>query len=104
MVVLLCMVSLAMMATGLYATYAELGLHPNELVDSTYGRLIVAKLLLYLGTMPLAGNNMQTFVPQVRRRPEDAPRMLRQYVWREFALLVVVLALTVWLIATPQPH
>ena len=70
---------------------------------SEYGRLVVAKLVLYLGTMPLAWNNMGAFVPQVRRRPEDAPRMLRQYVWRETALLVVVIALTVWLIATPQP-
>jgi copper transport protein len=92
-----------LLATGIYATYAELGVHPAELLDSRYGRLVFAKLLLYLGTMPLAWNNMTAFVPNVQRRPDDAPRMLRQYVWREFALLVVVLALTVWLIATPQP-
>ena len=89
--------------TGIYATYAELGTSVRELLDSTYGRIIVAKLALYLGTMPLAWNNMSAFVPQVTRRPEDAPRMLRQYVWRELFLVVVVVALTVWLIATPQP-
>ncbi|MCW2956216.1 MAG: hypothetical protein JWO69_1085 [Thermoleophilia bacterium] len=89
--------------TGVYATYAELGLDLAELVDSTYGRLIVAKLLLFAGTMPLAFNNMSAFVPRIARRPEDAPRMLRQYVLREAALLLVVVALTVWLIATPQP-
>ena len=89
--------------TGTYAAYAELGTAVRELVDSTYGRLIVAKLALYLGTMPLAWNNMSAFVPQVRRRPEDAPRMLRQYVARELFLVVVVVAITVWLIATPQP-
>lgn len=93
----------ALLATGTYATFAELGLHPSELSESTYARLIVAKLLLYVGTMPLAWNNMSAFAPQIRRRPDDAPRMLRQYVWRESALLLVVLALTVWLIATPQP-
>jgi copper transport protein len=93
-----------LLLSGLYAVYAELGLHPHELVDSRYGRLVLAKFILYLGTMPLAWNNMSAFVPNVRRRPDDAPRMLRQYVWREFALLVAVLALTVWLIATPQPH
>lgn len=90
--------------TGIYATYAELGLSVQQLVDSRYGRLILGKLILYAGTMPLAWNNMSAFVPQLRRRPEDAPQMLRQYVWREFALVIVVVALTVWLIATPQPN
>jgi copper transport protein len=90
--------------TGTYATFAELGLHPGELVSSRYGRLIVGKLLLYAATLPLAWNNMTAFVPAIRARPEAGPRMLRQYVRRELFLLVVVLALTVWLIATPQPH
>ncbi|MCW2927401.1 MAG: Copper resistance protein CopC, partial [Thermoleophilia bacterium] len=94
---------MVLLATGLYATWAELGVEPQQLVDSTYGRLLVAKLALYVGTMPLAWNNMSAFVPQVRRRPDDAPQLLRQYVWRELSLLVVVLGLTVWLIATPQP-
>ncbi|MEO6866686.1 MAG: copper resistance protein CopC [Gaiellales bacterium] len=94
---------MVLLLTGAYATYAELGMHPSELLDSRYGRLIVGKLVLYLGTMPLAFNNMHAFVPQLRRRPEDAPRLLRQYVWREFSLLLVIIGLTVWLIATPQP-
>jgi putative copper export protein len=89
--------------TGVYATFAELGTSFGELLSSTYGRLILAKLALYLGTMPLAWNNMRTFVPAISRRPDDAPQMLRQYVWRELSLVVVVLVLTVWLIATPQP-
>jgi copper transport protein len=92
-----------LLLTGIYATLVELDMHLGELLHSEYGRLVVAKLVLYLGTMPLAWNNMSAFVPQVRRRPEDAPRMLRQYVLREFALLLLVLAFTVWLIATPQP-
>lgn len=91
------------LVTGVYATYAELGTSFGDLVDSTYGRLIIAKLALYLGTMPLAWNNMSAFVPAVARRPADAPRLLRQYVWRELFLVMAVLALTVWLIATPQP-
>ena len=92
-----------LLLTGAYATFAELGASPGELLGSTYGRLILAKLALYLGTMPLAWNNMSLFVPAVRRRPDDAPRMLRQYVGRELLLVLVVVALTVWLIATPQP-
>lgn len=92
-----------LLLTGVYATFAELGTSFGDLVDSTYGRIIVAKVALYLGTMPLAFNNMSAFVPAIARRPDDAPAMLRQYVWREFALVVTVVALTVWLIATPQP-
>lgn len=92
-----------LLLTGVYATYAELGLAVRELVDSTYGRIIVAKLALYLGTMPLAFNNMSAFVPSIAHRPDDAPAMLRQYAWRELALVTAVVALTVWLIATPQP-
>ncbi|MCB0877394.1 MAG: copper resistance protein CopC/CopD [Thermoleophilia bacterium] len=88
--------------TGTYATFAELD-SVGDLLDSTYGRLILGKLVLYLGTMPLAWNNMSAFVPAIRRRPDDAPRMLRQYVARELVLVVCVVALTVWLIATPQP-
>ncbi len=92
-----------LLLTGAYATFAELGSSLGELVDSTYGRLILGKLVLYLGTMPLAWNNMSAFVPAIRRRPDDAPHMLRQYVGRELLLVLVVVALTVWLIATPQP-
>lgn len=94
---------LVILVTGAYATFAELGLHPAELIDSRYGRIVLAKLLLYAATMPLAWNNMTAFVPAIRERPEDAPGMLRQYVQRELFLLVVVIGLTVWLIATPQP-
>lgn len=92
-----------LLLTGAYATFAELGRSFSDLVDSTYGRIIVAKLALYLGTMPLAFNNMSAFVPSIAHRPDDAPAMLRQYAWRELALVAAVIALTVWLIATPQP-
>ena len=94
---------LALLLTGVYAAVVELDMQPGELLGSTYGRLIVAKLALYVGVMPLAYTNMRTFVPNLRRRPEDAPRMLRQYALRELALVIVVVVLTVWLIATPQP-
>lgn len=90
-------------ATGAYATVAELGLRPAQLVDSEYGRLVAGKLLLFAGTVPLAWNNLRSFVPAITARPLDARRMLRQYVARELALLLFVVALTVWLIATPQP-
>lgn len=92
-----------LLATGVATAIIELDLRPAELVDSRYGRLVFAKLLLLLGIIPLAFNNQRIFVPALRRRPADAPRMLRQYVLRELALLIAVITLTVWLIATPQP-
>jgi copper transport protein len=92
-----------LLLTGVYATYAELGRSVPALLESTYGRLILAKLALFLGTIPLAWNNKDVFVPSLQGRPEDAPRMLRQYVLREFMLVAAIVALTVWLIATPQP-
>lgn len=93
----------SLLVTGVAIAIIELDLQAAELVDSRYGRLITAKLLLLLGVLPLAFNNQRIFLPALRRRPADAPRMLRQYVLRELALLVVVIAVTVWLIATPQP-
>ena len=76
---------------------------PGELVSTDYGRLVTAKLILFAGTVPLAWNNMRTFVPSLEARPADAAGILRQYVARELVLLLVVIALTAWLIATPQP-
>lgn len=89
--------------SGIAATLVELDLELNQLVDSRYGRLIAAKLILVAAAMPLAWNNQRAFLPVLTTRPDDAPRMLRQYVLREAVLLVVVVCLTVWLIATPQP-
>lgn len=95
---------LVILITGASAAVMELdtGL-TRDLIESTYGRLILAKLALYLATMPLAWNNMSAFVPAISRRPSDAPKLLRQYVWRELFFVVVIVVLTIWLIATPQP-
>lgn len=94
---------MALLATGAYATWVELGLDVDRLFSNQYGRIILAKLLLYAATMPLAWNNMTAFVPALRQRPQDAPHMLRQYVYREFALLIAIIALTTWLIGSAPP-
>ena len=91
------------LASGLYAAAVELDLELESLTDSTYGRLVVAKLALYVAIMPLAWNNMRTFVPSITPHPGDATRLLRQYALRELVLLVAIVGMTVWLIATPQP-
>lgn len=95
---------MVLLGTGAYATFSELGLSPHELWDTQYGRLVLAKLVLYTGTMPLAWLNMTLYVPTVQRHPERASHLLRQYVWRELFLLVVVVGLTGWLITSDPTH
>lgn len=92
-----------LLASGVVTTLIELDVDLGALLNSEYGRLITAKVILLLAAMPLAWNNRRAFVPALERRPDDAPRLLRQYVAREFALLLVVIGITTWLIATPQP-
>jgi copper transport protein len=94
---------LVLLATGVYATYTELGLSWHAVSSTRYGHIVLAKLVLYAGTMPLAALNKTSFVPAVERRPQDASAMLRQYVVRELLLLVVVVALTAWLVGS-DPH
>lgn len=93
----------AILVTGAGAALMELDLDPGHVLDMTYGRLIAAKLLLYAATLPLAWSNMTAFAPGVETRGIEATRMLRQYVLRELFLLVAIVALTAWLVTTPQP-
>ena len=71
---------IALLATGAYATWSGLGHDADQLLDSQYGRTVLAKLALYAGTMPLAVLNKTTLVPGLRTRPAGASRLLRQYV------------------------
>jgi copper transport protein len=96
-----CVVSL--LATGIYATIVELDRDISALLNTAYGRIILAKLVLYAGALPLAWLNKSTYVPAIERRPDAAAHLLRQYVAREFALVLAVVALTAWLIGTDQP-
>lgn len=91
---------LILLATGVVAALIELELEPRDLVDTQYGRIVLAKLLLFAGTMPLAWLNKSTYVPAIERRPELATHLLRQYVWRELFLLVAIVAVTAWLIGS----
>lgn len=94
-----------LVATGLYASWSEIGLSRYALADTTYGRLVIAKSLLLVGVMPLALLNRRRNVPGLRGgagiRPNDARRSLRRYALGEVGLLVLVLAATAALIQTP---
>ena len=94
-----------LVATGLYASWSEIGLSRDALADTTYGRLVIAKSLLLVGIVPLALLNQRRHVPGLRgaggMRPNDARRLLRRYAAGEVVLLVLVLAATAALIQTP---
>ena len=96
-----CVVML--LITGTYATLAEVGVSWHALTTTRYGHIVLAKLLLYAATMPLALFNRSTLIPALTTRPKDASSMLRQYVYRETALLIVIVGLTAWLIGS-DPH
>lgn len=87
--------------TGLWASYEEVGLSRDALLDTTYGRLVIVKATLLLATLPLANLNRTRNVPEIRTGTEGAAARLRSYVRVEFWILVLVLAMTAWLIQTP---
>jgi copper transport protein len=93
-----CVITL--LATGTYAVWTEVGLAPNDIVESSWGRIVLAKLLIYASIVPLAWLNRSTYLPAIERRPDSASHLLRQYVYRELFLLIAIVALTAWLIST----
>lgn len=96
-----CVVTLFI--TGVFATYIQVGLSWHDLTTTDYGRLVLAKIFLFVATMPMAALNKSTYVPALEKQPHDAPRLLRQYVYRELLILLAILALTAMLIHTEPP-
>ncbi|MCZ4497154.1 MAG: copC [Thermoleophilia bacterium] len=95
-----------LVATGLYASFIEIGLSWEALSETTYGRLVLIKALLLLATMPLAWLNQRRNVPALEAEAADsvdpASRgRLRRYVAGELAILAVVVGVTAALIQTP---
>ena len=73
---------------------------PAALTGTTYGRLLIAKLVLLLIPLVLAGWNRLQLVPTVERAPDEATawRRLRFSVIAEASVLVVVVAITGFLV------
>lgn len=95
-----------LVATGVYAAIVEVGSW-EALVETTYGRLLLVKLLLFGLTLPLAALNRKVHLPRLRE-PVDADAgahpgaaRLRRFVLAETAIVLAVVALTAWLVATP---
>jgi copper transport protein len=93
-----------LVVTGLFASFKEIGLSREALLDTTYGRLVLVKALLLVATMPFAFLNMRHNVPGLRSGRTasgiDARARLRRYVSAELAILLCVIAATAALIQT----
>jgi copper transport protein len=91
---------IAIVVTGTYLVWYEVGLSLDAATDTTYGRLVLAKVGLLLLAMPLAAVNRSRNVPALRAAggADEPVRRLRRFVLGEVALLVVVVALTAWLV------
>ncbi|MER5703581.1 copper resistance protein CopC [Micromonospora sp. NPDC002296] len=71
---------------------------PTALVDTTYGRLVLAKIVLFALVLGVAAYSRAL----VRRRPAAGrPTPVRRAVWAELAITAVVLAVSATLVQTP---
>lgn len=91
---------IVLVVTGVYAAWAETGLGIDELRDSTYGRLVLAKSALLLVLVGMGAINRYLSVPQIARNEAGSASALRRLVLGEIVLLVLVVAVTAWLIDT----
>lgn len=92
-----------LVVTGAWAAYIEVGLASEAWLSSTYGRLLITKLVLLAGIVPLAFMNSRMHLPGLQSRPADARAQLTSYAQSEVLIVVAIVAITAWLIHTPPP-
>ncbi len=92
-----------LVVTGIYATLNELGAGVGELVGSTWGRLILLKVLLLVATLPLANANRLRHVPSVSLDPVRGVPQLRRFVALELLVIVWVVGATSMLVYESPP-
>ena len=88
----------ALILTGLVNGWALVG--PDEvygLWSSPYGRLLIAKLMLFVAMLALAAFNRFRFTPALERAPGRTIGALRRSVATEAAAGLAILGLAAWL-------
>lgn len=73
------------------------------LVDSAWGRLLLAKLLLVAGTLAVGWWNWRVGTPALATGGGPAAATMRRAIAIELLLGAVILGLTAWLIGAPLP-
>lgn len=99
----LTVVALAISGAGMAYRILD---RPDALIDTTYGRFLLAKMLLLLLPIGLATWNRVWLVPMVQRAPSPASawRRLRLSILAEINVLLVVIGLTGFLVLqSPLP-
>ncbi len=98
----------AILVTGLVQAYVYVR-QLDALVETGYGRAVLAKFLLLMAVIAIAAYNRRRSVPRLRRiaaggeAPGRAGLLLRRALRGELALLVVVLAVTAALASYAPP-
>jgi copper transport protein len=102
----LAMVAVALLLlSGIVQSIALVGAF-DAFVETAYGRLVLAKIALFLGLISLGAYNQRRLLPRLRRvadggeEPERAAALLRRSVACEVGLALVVLGLASVLVAT----
>ncbi|HEV8712189.1 MAG TPA: CopD family protein [Candidatus Binatia bacterium] len=94
---------LAIVLTGTYTAYDTLGLNISRLLFSAYGRILIAKVVVFGTVIALGAYNRYWLVPQVKTSM-SREALLRNVGVESLILLVGVLALASLLANTPPAH
>ena len=91
-----------LVVTGTINYLLVVGPSLSGLITSTYGRLLLVKLGLFVGMLGLAAANRLRHAPALERALEEgdtsaATRTLKASLWAEIGLATLVLALVAWL-------
>jgi copper transport protein len=94
-----------LVVTGTIAAWLEIGMDVDELFGSTYGQLVLLKVVLLGLTIPLAMANQRRHVPALQEMKRRSSANLRRYVAFELMLVVMIIGVTSWLVyETPPRH
>ena len=91
----------AIVLSGAYAAWQELGLSLDRLLFSSYGRMLIIKVVVFSGVLCVGAYNRERLLPDLSDR--DASRMLLRNVGLESLILAVVVMGLASLLANTPP-
>jgi putative copper export protein len=94
---------IALVITGTYTAYNELGLDLYHVLFSAYGRTLVAKVLVFVGVLAIGAYNRYWLVPKVSETSARAA-LLRNVQIESAILLLAAVGLAALLANTPPAH
>lgn len=87
---------------GIYLAYRLVGSW-SALVTTSYGQILIAKIILVVGLLGFAGLNKFWFVPRLFRNEPHAGRQMAQVIGIEWAIIVLILLVTATLTSIVAP-